>query len=236
MRGVGLNSKRMTTAIQNLVVYGLTSPLIFKLIDAINRRQPSLKLVGIVLSDGDPANINCYGYPLLGNHSVLRELGAQPDRVFFCNVNRSPREICTADAWLAENGCRTINLIHPDIDMNDVRVGTNVSLADGCLVGPGTVLGNHVTCRMGGIISHEVTIEDRVYLSPGVRICGSAHLKTGCDIGAGVIVLPKVTIGRNAVIGAGAVVTQDVPDNVTAVGVPAKVIRTHDPNDDRFHF
>ncbi len=74
------------------------------------------------------------------------------------------------------------------------------------------------------------TIGNNVYISPGVTICGDATLKDGCDIGAGATILPWVTIGRHTIIGAGAVVTEDIPDNVTAVGVPARIIkyRGHD--------
>ena len=55
-----------------------------------------------------------------------------------------------------------------------------------------------------------------------VKICDGAWL------GGGVIVLPGVTIGRNSVIGAGSVVTRDVPDNCVAVGNPCRVIKTVD--------
>ena len=219
---------------QKLIIYGLSSPLIFRLIDAINRHRPSIDVQGIVLSPGDDPEIDRYGYPLLGDAAVLPDLGKQDDLFFFCNVNRSPREIQEADAWLAENGCRTLNLVHPDIDLSHVRLGTNVFLAEGCLVGPGSVLGDHVTVRMGTIISHDVILEDRVYISPGVCVCGTTTLREGCDIGAGVTIMPYLTIGKNTIVGAGAVVTQDLPDNVTAVGVPAKVIKTHAPDDERF--
>ena len=47
----------------------------------------------------------------------------------------------------------------------------------------------------GGIISHDVIIENYVYISSGVTICGMIHLKEGCDIGAGATILPRVSIG-----------------------------------------
>ncbi len=93
----------------------------------------------------------------------------------------------------------------------------------------------------------EIVIEDDVLLGPGIRICTSNHaytdisttiynqgyddirpvvLKKGCWLGADVIVLPGVVIGRNCVIGAGSVVTKSIPDYSVAVGVPAKVIKT----------
>jgi acetyltransferase-like isoleucine patch superfamily enzyme len=220
---------------QKLVIYGLTNPLVFKLIDAMNRRAPVFSIQGIVLSPGDSPGADRYGHPFLGESSVLAGLGERDELYFFCNVNRSPREMKEADEVLARNGCRTVDLVHPDIDMNYVKTGGNVCLAEGCLMGPGVILGHHVTCRLGGIVSHEVVIEDRVYLSPGVKVCGAARLLEGCDIGAGATILPKRTVGRNTIVGAGAVVTHDLPDQVTAVGVPARIISTHSPDDSRFY-
>jgi len=123
-----------------------------------------------------------------------------------------------AEMVLGGSGCRTVSLIHPDIDMTYVEYGNNVMLCEGTIVGPDVKIGNHLTCRLGSIISHEVKIEDYVYISPGVNVCGEVTLKEGCDIGAGVTILPKLTIGENTIIGAGAGVTGDMPDNVTAVG------------------
>ena len=55
-------------------------------------------------------------------------------------------------------------------------------------------------------------------------------------IGAGAILLPGVTIGENSVIGAGSVVTRDIPANVVAMGVPCRVVREIGPRDKEFYF
>jgi len=219
---------------RRLVIYGLTSPLVFKLIDAINRFKPTFEIHGIVLSAGDDPGINFYNYPFLGDDNAIEELSRRSDLDFFCNINRTPREIKEAAERLAYYNCRTVNLIHPGIDLSDVKLGYNVCLAEGSLVGPGAVIGSYVACRLGSIISHEVVIEDRVYISPGVRICGRSKLLSGSDIGAGAVILPDITVGVNTVVGAGAVVTRDLPDNVTAAGVPARIIKSHDREDPRF--
>jgi acetyltransferase-like isoleucine patch superfamily enzyme len=91
-----------------------------------------------------------------------------------------------------------------------------------------------------------LTIGARVGVGPGVKIITSQHAEAGretpvlfapidlapviveddADLGVGAILLPGVTVGRGAVIGAGAVVTQDVPAYAVAAGVPARVLRT----------
>ena len=56
----------------------------------------------------------------------------------------------------------------------------------------------------------------------------TVHIGENVWIGAGTIIVPGVTIGKNSVIGAGSVVVKDIPDNVVALGTPAKVIKTND--------
>lgn len=61
------------------------------------------------------------------------------------------------------------------------------------------------------------------------------HIGKNCWLGAGVIVVPGVTIGDNSVIGAGAVVTKDIPANVVAVGTPCKVLRPIGERDRKYY-
>ena len=62
------------------------------------------------------------------------------------------------------------------------------------------------------------------------------HIGRNCWIGAGVVIVPGITIGDNVVIGAGSVVTKDIPSNVVAVGNPCKVLREVNEHDREFYF
>lgn len=113
-----------------------------------------------------------------------------------------------------------------------ISIGKNVFIMDGILL-------------MG---SGGITIEDNVQLAANVQILSNNHdlrdrevitlapvkLCKGAWIGAGATILPGVTIGENAVVGAASVVTRDVAPNTIVAGNPAKVLRTFDPSTDNY--
>ncbi|MBI3553491.1 MAG: acyltransferase [Elusimicrobia bacterium] len=105
----------------------------------------------------------------------------------------------------------------------------------------GTYIGRFFHANAWGeiVIEEEVMIADRVYiadvdhkykdpeasiLSQGLEVKGPVRLKRGCWIGTGAAILPGVTVGRNAVVGANTVLHKDVPDYGVALGNPAKVM------------
>ena len=107
-----------------------------------------------------------------------------------------------------------------------VKIGDNVFINS-----------NSLLMARGGI-----TIEDDVMIAANVQLlsnnhdeydrqvltCKPIHIKKGAWIGAGASILPGVTIGENAIVGAGAIVTRDVGDCEVAVGIPARVVKTLD--------
>ena len=116
--------------------------------------------------------------------------------------------------------------------------------------------GNRVTFGKGVFINHSailsasggIEFQDGVSVAPGVRIAtinhdfnnrhtiytyGKVVIKKNAWIGMNVTICPGVSIGKNSVVAAGAVVTKDVPDNAVVGGVPAKIIKMLDPNEQK---
>ena len=93
------------------------------------------------------------------------------------------------------------------------NVDKNVTLKSG------TLLNNSV------VISHDTVIGNCCYLSPGVVVCGDVIIGDYTFIGAGSIISNHVTIGKNVIIGIGTVVTKDIPDNVSVIGNPMRIIK-----------
>jgi acetyltransferase-like isoleucine patch superfamily enzyme len=127
---------------------------------------------------------------------------------------------------------------------NDVFIGAQSYLQgrhDGrCVIGNNVWIG-----PQSYFDARDLIIEDYVGWGPGAKVLGSTHIgvpleipivqtdldirpvriRTGADIGVGAVILPGVTVGEHSIVGAGAVVTQDVPSFAIVAGVPARVLR-----------
>lgn len=101
---------------------------------------------------------------------------------------------------------------------------THIYVGDYTMFGPNVIL-----ATAGHPILPELRQEAYQYNMP-------VHIGNNCWLGAGVIVLPGVTIGDNTVIGAGSVVTKDIPSNVVAVGNPCRVLREINEHDKKYYF
>lgn len=103
----------------------------------------------------------------------------------------------------------------------DVRGGEYVHSS--ASVGPDVVVANHAHVGAGCTLTR-CRIGRYTTVAPGVTICGDVRIGEGCFIGAGAVVCNLVTIGDGVTVGAGAVVNRSLPDGVTAVGNPARIV------------
>jgi acetyltransferase-like isoleucine patch superfamily enzyme len=150
----------------------------------------------------------------------------------------------------AANIRKNVSVIHPEtFEIGDgVFIGEQTIIQgrfDGrCVIGNGVWIG-----PQSYFDARDLVIEERVGWGPGAKVLGSEHtgspagvplietdlkiapvrICAGADIGVNSIILPGVTVGREAIVGAGAVLTKDVPDFATVAGVPAQVIGWRKP-------
>ena len=114
-------------------------------------------------------------------------------------------------------------------------IGNNCNICAHTLIENDVIIGNNVTIKSGVFLWDGISIEDDVFIGPNATFTNdkkpkSKHypdrflatlIERGASIGANATILPGIRIGRNALIGAGAVVTKDVPENAIMVGNPA---------------
>lgn len=98
-------------------------------------------------------------------------------------------------------------------------------LLHGCIVQASTTIGKHVILNTGSMVDHDCRVEDFAHIAPGAVLCGNVGIGQGTLVGTNATVLPGRTIGKWAVIGAGAVVNKDVPDYAVVVGSPARIVK-----------
>jgi sugar O-acyltransferase (sialic acid O-acetyltransferase NeuD family) len=119
-----------------------------------------------------------------------------------------------------------VNIIHPSAVYSPFSIiGHGNVMLQGAIVQAESRIGNHVILNTGAQVDHDCVIEDFVHIAPGVILCGNVRVGEGTFMGAGSIVIPGKKIGAWSIIGAGSVVIDNIPDNVVAVGNPARVIK-----------
>ena len=130
--------------------------------------------------------------------------------------------------------------------MKNVIIGSNCNVGENCFLESGVKVGNDVTIKNGNMIWDGITIHDGVFVGPGVFFTNDCYPRSprlpeadgkyatldwlvptviayGSSIGAGAVILPGITVGNFAMVGAGAVVSKDVPEYALVIGNPARV-------------
>lgn len=180
---------------------------------------------------------------LPGDEEIVKEQMECLERLYEFNQTR-PSEMEKRNQLLKEmfaetgEGCYIEPPFHSNFGGRHVHFGKNVyvnfsltAVDDTHIyVGDYTMLGPNVTLATAG---HPILPELR---EEGYQFNMPIHIGKNCWLGAGVCVMPGVTIGDNVVIGAGSVVTKDIPSNVVAFGTPCQVVRAISEQDRKYYF
>ncbi|MDD3403769.1 MAG: sugar O-acetyltransferase [Hespellia sp.] len=185
-------------------------------------------------------NVKLY---LPGDEDLMKEQTGYLERLYDFNQTR-PSEGEKREQMLKEmfaeigEGCYIEPPFHSNFGGHHVHFGNhiyanfNLTMVDDThiYVGDHTMFGPNVTIATAG---HPILPELR---EQEYQYNASVHIGKNCWLGAGVIVLPGITIGDNVVVGAGSIVTKDLPSNVIAVGNPCHVLREVNEHDKAYYF
>jgi len=126
---------------------------------------------------------------------------------------------------LKSYGLKPIIAIHPTaFTAKNAKIEEGSQLYAQSAVCADSIIGKACIINTAASVDHECVIEDGVSIGPGARLAGLVTVKKYADIYTGAIILPRLTIGEGAIVGAGSVVLKDVAPYTTVAGNPAKVI------------
>ncbi|GLR10865.1 dTDP-6-deoxy-3,4-keto-hexulose isomerase [Mixta theicola] len=123
--------------------------------------------------------------------------------------------------------------------LENASIGRNCNICAHSLIENDVVIGDNVTVKSGVYLWDGITVEDNVFIGPCVAFANDKYprskqhpsefvktlIKEGASLGANATILPGIVIGKKAMVGAGAVVTKDVPDYAVVVGNPARIVK-----------
>jgi len=207
---------------QDIVIFGaggLAKEVAF-LIDDINRVTPTWNILGYVVRDEEPVGQMIGKYPVAFREAQLAE------RVVAAaiGIGDPATRQKTAERFAQQSIISFPNLIHLATIWDQERV----TLGQGNIVCAGNIfttdirIGSFNHFNLNCTYGHDVEIGDYCVFNPGINLSGGVVIGSGCLIGTGATILQYIKLSQRVTVGAGAVVTRDVAEGLTVVGVPAK--------------
>ena len=175
----------------------------------------------VFIDDGKDKNEMIYGVTVIGDSNIIADLDTNIyDFVIAVADNNARKKI--AEMY----DIPYVTVIHPHASVSEfAKIGIGNIILPNVTIDPEAIIHNHVILNKNTSIGHNVEMEDFSQASPGCQLGG---LIGECTfLGLGATLLPNIKIGRQSIVGAGAVVTKDLPDYCTAIGTPAKPVKFH---------
>ncbi|MEK5491321.1 acetyltransferase [Paenibacillus sp. FSL R7-0297] len=166
--------------------------------------------------------LNVQGFRVLGDFESYKSHLKEYSAVFVAIGNNKLRMY-----WLErleEEGCSVATIIHPySVISSFSSLGKGSVAQAGVIVNANSSIGKGNILNTSSTIDHDCVLGDGIHISPGVNISGSVIIKDYTWLGVGSKVINNISIGRNVIVAAGAVIIKDIPDNVMVAGVPSKI-------------
>lgn len=191
------------------------------LVQRINEHAPTWKFSGFIDDNAELHGLTRDGYPVLGGCDYLQKLTNNVWVVIAVGAAQVKKKI--AEKLEQFPKLQFATLIDPS-----VQLSSSVSIGEGSIICAGSVLtvdveiGNHVAINLNCTVGHDAVLQDYTTVYPGVHISGNVAVGQCVELGTGSQIIQGKKIEDNIVVGAGSVVTKDLVEQGTYVGVPVK--------------
>jgi UDP-perosamine 4-acetyltransferase len=176
---------------------------------------------GILAPEVDPL-----GLPYLGSDEVLPGLRRAGVTHAFVAIGDNARRAKTL-AEARATGFELASAVSVNASISETaHIGSGVAVMAGSVINTGATIGDGAIINTHAMVDHECQIGPTAHIAPGVALAGNVAVGEGALMGIGSCASPGASVGEWSVVGAGAAVITDIPAFATAVGVPARVIRT----------
>ena len=193
------------------------------IIQQINELEPTWNLLGFIDDNTDNWGKIINGYSVIGGIDSLEFLSNDTYIVIAIANYEVKKKIVNK----VNNKFKFATIVHPKVWIHDyMTVGQGTIIYEGALLTANIEIGNHVIISPKCGVGHDSIIKDYVSLLWNVNVSGNDLIEEGVMMGSGSTVIQGKKIGKGSIIGAGAVVVNDIESFSTAVGVPAKVIKS----------
>ena len=197
------------------------------LVERINQKNPTWNLLGFFDDNDEIQNEVINGYKVLGK---TKSVADYHDTYFVCAVGDSKtRKKIIERIKTISSDIKFATLIDPSAELSDlVQIGEGSIICSHTIITVNIKIGSHVIINLDCTIGHDSVLKDYVTLYPSVNVSGATVIGYCSELGTGMQIIQGKTVGDYSIVGAGAVVVKDIPENCTAVGSPAKPIKFHD--------
>lgn len=191
------------------------------------QQRDGLPLLGFVDDDIHLRGKVISGSPVLGDWSWFEGID-RSEVAIVCAVGLPGARKLLAERAVS-SGLSFINAVSPLAYVSPgAQVGQGVMIFPHTFVSTETFIGDHTILNVGATVSHDTKLGRYSTVNPGVHLAGNVSIGEGCYLGIGSSVIHGITIGAWTTLGAGGVAVRDLPGDVIAVGVPARVVRTRE--------